>query len=196
MFSNTAPRTPFENRTNGTERGSLKEKKIQGEKRDARNSRWSTKDNGKKMDVENQQKFVLKDFMKTVKEIEGDGLNNVLVYVYEKIYTLPQIVHWQVFLELADLAKRENKIDDARKLLGLSVQLQPYAHQAWLEYSKLEEECGRMNLARKFLMLGLHFSPLSDQLAIKFIKIEEKIGNISTSRNILGALNGMQIDKN
>lgn len=211
MFSNPPPRAPFDNRTNGTDQSRYKPDKDS--KNSSKTPRWGNKDhtptlkhnqfdpsfnkNPKKPDPDTvQQKITFKDFMKALKDIECQGFFKVLEYVYEKIYTLPENLHWQVLMEMADLAKRENKIEDARKLLGISVKLQPYAHQAWLEYSKLEEECGKMNLARKFLMIGLRFSPSSDQLAIKFIKTEEKIGNLLSSRNILGSLQALPIEKN
>ena len=197
MFSNTANRTPFENRTNGTERLAQKQKFPKEGKSGVRSARFGPKEYPKKIDLDcTHQKVAYKDYMKTVKEVETEGLYKVLDFVYRSLATLPQNLHWQLFMELADLAKRENKIEDARKLLELSVKLQPFAHQAWLEFSKLEEECGRMSLARKFLMLGLHFSPVSDQLAVKFIKIEEKLGNIKISRNILGGLRDLQVEKN
>lgn len=196
MNLNSAPRAPFENRTNGTEKSGYKEKNFVERKSEARVTRWGSKEQLKKSESESGQKFVYKDFIKSIKEIENEGIAKILKVLVERIRELPQNLHWQVLMELADLAKRENKIEDARKLLGISVKVQPCAHQAWLEYSKLEEECGRMGLARKFLMLGLHFAPASDQLAVKFIKIEEKLGNISTSRNILGGLRDIQIEKN
>ncbi|OMJ67245.1 hypothetical protein SteCoe_35647 [Stentor coeruleus] len=133
MFLNTAPRTPFENRTNGTNRNSFKGRPDKQFKRDPKPRTRSIKDAPKKSDEMNsQQKNVLKDFMKSLKDLENEGFKTVLYYLHDNIYVLPCSIHWQVFMELADLAKRENRIEDARKLLEISVKLQPSAHQAWL----------------------------------------------------------------
>jgi hypothetical protein len=46
-------------------------------------------------------------------------------------------VHWRVYLEMAELSKRENKFDDARRLYRKVTKLQPYACSGWLEYAKV-----------------------------------------------------------
>jgi hypothetical protein len=98
------------------------------------------------------------------------------------VQTLPSKVHWKVKLELADLAKRENRFTEARQLyryvaFALSVHVwlchsrccfsddvtrevtasQPYAPQGWLEYSKMEEECGQLSHCRTILSEGLKY---------------------------------------
>jgi la-related protein 1 len=104
-------------------------------------------------------------------------------------------LHWKVMLELADLAKRDNKVKEARALFVMAAWQQPYAHQAWLEHSKLEEECGHFESARRLLVLGLRFCPLSEQLAVKFIKNEERIGSLDCARALLGGLEQYPLEK-
>lgn len=195
MFSNANSRFPFENRTNGSKNTKIKYEKET--KRPVRQRTWESKDYQKKNEEITQvQKNAFKEFMKPVKDLESSGLVAVLGYLHFNLHTLTKALHWQVFMELADVAKRENRIEEARKMLQISVYLNPYAHQAWLEYSKLEEECGKMPQARKNLIIGIQFSPFCEQLFIKFLKIEEKTGDISTSRQILGSLNNSNIEKN
>lgn len=195
MFLNSNSRFPFENRTNGSKNSKIKYENEP--KRPSRQRTWESKDYTKKSEESIQiQKFAFKDFMKPVKELENIGLAAVLSYLHNNLHTLPKSLHWQVFMELADVAKRENRISEARKMLKISVLLHPFAHQAWLEYSKLEEECGKMMEARKKLIVGIQFSPFCEQLFIKFLKIEEKTGDVSTSRQILGSLCNTSIEKN
>lgn len=103
-----------------------------------------------------------------------------------------------MYLEIADLAKRENKFNQARYyyqivnrylpssfrrtlvLPQLTVhRIQPYAAKGWLEYSKMEEESGHLKECSQILADGLHFSPHNENLLVKGIKHCEKMGNIS-----------------
>jgi len=62
-------------------------------------------------------------------------------------YNVPQKIHWRVYLDLADIAKRESKFEEARTFFKLVVSTQPFAYQGWLEYSKMEEECGNQEVS-------------------------------------------------
>ena len=57
---------------------------------------------------------------------------------------LPRKVHWRLYLELADLAKRENLWTEARRLYFVACSSQPFAAQGWLEWAKMEEERGQL----------------------------------------------------
>ena len=108
---------------------------------------------------------------------------------------LPEKVQWRVYLELADLAKRSNRFDDARKLYRQVCELQPYASQGWLEYSKLEEEGGHLNRCSKILQSGLEYCALSENLLTRAIKHEEKMGNLHRARQLLARLKHVGIEK-
>ncbi|CAN0177225.1 unnamed protein product, partial [Hapterophycus canaliculatus] len=62
-------------------------------------------------------------------------------------------VHWRLYLEIADLARRENRFVEARKLYRKAsgrrafvvTKMQPFASQGWVEYCKLEEEFGDLS---------------------------------------------------
>jgi hypothetical protein len=49
---------------------------------------------------------------------------------------------------MAEAAKRDNMIDDARKLFQAGILLTPTASQIWCEYAKMEEEWGRMDRSK------------------------------------------------
>jgi len=109
--------------------------------------------------------------------------------------SLPESIHWRVFLELADLAKRSNRFEEARKLYQQVYKLQPYASQGWLEFSKLEEECGNMDACAKILATGLEYCEYSENLLTRAIKHEEKRGNLCRAREFLSRLKHVGIEK-
>lgn len=109
--------------------------------------------------------------------------------------SLPTSIHWKVYLELADLAKRANKFVRARELYRQVCRLQPYASQGWLEYSKLEEECGNMNLCAKILRTGLEYCEYNENLLARAIKHEEKMGRLGRARELLARLKHVGIEK-
>jgi tetratricopeptide (TPR) repeat protein len=109
--------------------------------------------------------------------------------------SLPETVHWRVYIELADLAKRANRFVEARDLYQQVCRLQPYASQGWLEYSKLEEECGNMNICAKILRAGLGYCEYSEHLLTRAIKHEEKMGNLGRARELLARLKHVGIEK-
>jgi la-related protein 1 len=109
--------------------------------------------------------------------------------------SVPESVHWRVYIEIADLAKRANEFQAARKLYQKACQLQPYASQVWLEYSKLEEECGNMSTCTKILATGLEYCEYNENLLSRAIKHEEKLGNLSRARELLARLKHVGIEK-
>eukprot|EP00537_Pseudo-nitzschia_pungens_P003226 CAMPEP_0172359386 /NCGR_PEP_ID=MMETSP1060-20121228/3587_1 /TAXON_ID=37318 /ORGANISM="Pseudo-nitzschia pungens, Strain cf. cingulata" /LENGTH=1732 /DNA_ID=CAMNT_0013081015 /DNA_START=151 /DNA_END=5349 /DNA_ORIENTATION=+ len=109
--------------------------------------------------------------------------------------SLPESIHWRVYLELADLAKRSNRFEEARKLYQQVYKLQPYASQGWLEFSKLEEECGNMNACAKILSAGLEYCEYSESLLTRAIKHEEKRRNLGRAREFLSRLKHVGIEK-
>ncbi|GAX23582.1 hypothetical protein FisN_12Hh148 [Fistulifera solaris] len=109
--------------------------------------------------------------------------------------SVPETLHWRVYLELADLAKRFNRFTEARRLYQQVCQLQPYAFQGWLEYSKLEEECGNMNRVMNILHAGLEYCEHNEALMIRALKLQEKLGNLDTVRVLLARLKHVDIHK-
>lgn len=105
-----------------------------------------------------------KIFYRNFKQIEKeDGFKAAVAFATKHLAVLPKKVHWRVYLELADMAKRENMLEQARdyymKVENITTssclifffqvtKLQPYASQGWLEYAKMEEECGQVESCR------------------------------------------------
>ena len=136
----------------------------------------------------------LKAFSTELKELERSGFPAAFEAALRTVSKLPANSHWKVYLDLADLAKRGNRVTETRVLFALCGFLSPAAHQVWLEHSKLEEECGRLLTSRVLLQTGLCYSPCSDQLAIKLLKTEEKLGNEAGARSLLGTFQSLSIE--
>ena len=136
-----------------------------------------------------------KDFYRQFRAREKESFDEAYAYAQEGLETLPKKIHWRVYLEMADLAKRENKFSDARQLYKTVNKLQPYAPQGWLEYSKMEEECGRLYHCQKILHEGLKYCNFSESLLTKAIKHEERMGNLTAARGLLGRLRTQSVEK-
>ena len=138
-----------------------------------------------------------KDFYRRLRAEERLSFKDAEKYAMSSLSdgSLPESIHWRVFLELADLAKRSNRFEEARNLYQQVYTLQPYASQGWLEFSKLEEECGNMNACAKILFAGLEYCEYSENLLTRAIKHEEKRGNISRARELLSRLKHVGIEK-
>lgn len=138
-----------------------------------------------------------KDFYRKLRAEERESFQDAHEYAMQTLSagSLPETVHWRVYLELADLAKRSNRFEEARKLYQQVCSLQPYASQGWLEFSKLEEECGNMAISAKILHAGLEYCEYSENLLTRAIKHEEKMGNLSRARELLSRLKHIGIEK-
>jgi len=91
-----------------------------------------------------KQKY--KVISKEIKELEKtSSFEQVMTATMQRMVSqaVPQKIHWRVYLDLADFAKRETKFQEAAALFKVVVATQPYAYQGWLEFAKMQEECGR-----------------------------------------------------
>lgn len=154
---------------------------------------WKAEDSSTGLDSPTTRS-TLKAFSTELKELERSGFPAAFQAALLTVSKLPSNTHWKVYLDLADLAKRGNRVTETRVLFALCGFLCPSAHQVWLEHSKLEEECGRLYTSRVLLQTGLSFSPSSDQLAIKLLKTEEKLGNEAGARSLLGVFQTLSIE--
>lgn len=138
-----------------------------------------------------------KEFYRTIRSEERLSFQNAENFALQSLSdgSLPESVHWRVYLELADLAKRSNRYFEARRLYKMVCQLQPFASQGWLEYSKLEEECGHMNRVMNILHSGLEHCKYSESLLTRAVKHQEKMGNLATARELLARLKHVGIEK-
>jgi tetratricopeptide (TPR) repeat protein len=142
-------------------------------------------------------RIAFKDFYRSFRGEERISSHNAEAFARQVIAegALPETVHWRVYLELADLAKRSNRFTEARLLYQRVCQLQPYAFQGWLEYSKLEEECGHLNRVMNILHAGLEYCEHNETLMTRAVKLQEKMGNPDVARALLARLKHVAIDK-
>jgi len=108
---------------------------------------------------------------------------------------LPPATHWRVYLELADVVKRSNRIEDARGYYRQACKLQPCASQGWLEHSKLEEESGNLRKCAGILQEGLQHCTTNENLLIRAVKFYERMGDLDQARQLLSRLKYCSIDK-
>jgi len=153
----------------------------------------------KKQELEEtpQTRSIFKEFYKTFRAKEKAGFGEAFSFAKQSLASkdIPERIHWKIYLEMADLAKRENRFKEARELYQLVNETQPYAHQGWLEYSKMEEECGRLHQCRVILHQGLKYCNFAEQLLTKAIKHEERMGNLQGARALLARLRNQSVDK-
>ncbi|EGG18811.1 hypothetical protein DFA_02550 [Cavenderia fasciculata] len=136
-----------------------------------------------------------KHFIKQFKLKEKEGLEVAMEFAKESLKTLSEKVHWRVYLELADLANRQNNLKLARKFYRIVTRTQPYISQGWLEYAKMEEDYGRLEKCQQILQLGLKYCPFNESLLIKGIRHEEKMDNLEGARALLSQLRDQSIFK-
>ncbi|KAH3765355.1 Pre-mRNA-splicing factor CLF1 [Pelomyxa schiedti] len=141
-------------------------------------------------------RLTYKMFYRKFKQTEKDeGLKAAVNFALRHLITLPHKVHWRVYLEMADMAKRENVLEEARDYYEKVTQLQPYASQGWLEYAKMEEECGKVEACRCILARGLNHCSYNESLMLKAIKLEEKLGNLDAARALLSRVKHFPVEK-
>jgi la-related protein 1 len=154
---------------------------------------------GKRAEIEENPvaRTAFKEFYRQFRAKERSSFKEAEEFAKQTLVknTLPEIVQWRVHLELADLAKRSNRIIEARERYRRVCELQPYASQGWLEYSKLEEECGHLNRCARILCSGLEYCEYSESLLTRAIKHAEKMGNLDMARQLLARLKHVGIEK-
>lgn len=142
-------------------------------------------------------RLAFKAFYKAFRAEERTSFNSAKHLAYKALEdgSLPESIHYKVYLELADLAKRSNEYIEARHLYQKVCQIQPFASQGWLEYSKLEEECGFMNRVTNILHAGLEYCTYSESLLTRAVKHQERMGNLEAARIVLARLKHVGIEK-
>ncbi|CBN74834.1 conserved unknown protein [Ectocarpus siliculosus] len=139
-------------------------------------------------------RLAFKDFYRAFRAKEKTSFHAAKVFAMECFKMLPVKVHWRLYLEIADLARRENRFVEARKLYRKVTKMQPFASQGWVEYCKLEEEFGDLSRCSQILRRGLTFCEYSETLLIKAVKQEERAGNLDGARELLSRLKHVGIE--
>ncbi|KAL3802180.1 hypothetical protein HJC23_001724 [Cyclotella cryptica] len=173
------------------------------------------------------ERAAFKEFGRQFRQKENESLQAAREYALACISEsntdiyLPPSIHWRVFLELADVAKRCNETENARKYYRKACELQPLASQGWLEHSKLEEESGNLSKCASILEEGLRYCSTNENLyaqsfqrvsllsrsliltvilllqrrLIRAVKFHERVGQLDQARQLLGRLKHLPIEK-
>ena len=131
-----------------------------------------------------------REFLKELKDRERMSFGHAREYARDSISWMPAETHGKVLLELADLSKRENNLNDARAIFQLVNDVYPHVHQGWLDYAKMEEECGELLECRRILTTGVKRCPGTENLLIKCLKLLERLGDLKQARALLAHARG------
>lgn len=93
----------------------------------------------------------------------------------------------RVFIARASLAVRNNKVDEARKILQQAAETIPISKgdgQIYTMWSTIELECGNLAKAREVIMRGYQLYPGDHFLLQRWASFESKIGNVEKAREL------------
>ncbi|GKY96975.1 hypothetical protein MPSEU_000656400 [Mayamaea pseudoterrestris] len=149
------------------------------------------------LDESPEVRLAFKNFYKAYRAEEQNGVMQAEQFATNALRNdnLPATIHWRIYVELADLARRTNRFTVARRHYQRVCTLQPYASQGWVEYSKLEEECGNMNRVANIMYAGLEYCEYNENLMIRAIKHQEKMGQHGNVRALLARLKHVATEK-
>jgi len=140
-------------------------------------------------------KTKFKEFFKVFKQREKESYAAAAEFAQSCLVSHPRSIHWRICLELADLAKRQDMLQEARHLFEMVHELEPLAHQGWLEHAKMEEEFGKLVQCERILLQGLQHCSENENLLLKSVKLEEKLGSTGRARVLLSRMRHLSLDK-
>mmetsp|Transcript_34411 Transcript_34411/g.89051 ORF Transcript_34411/g.89051 Transcript_34411/m.89051 type:complete len:972 (-) Transcript_34411:547-3462(-) len=130
-----------------------------------------------------------KEFAQKLKKAKSEqGYSEAMKVASSYLQREDAPLKWKVYLELADIAKKDMIIDDARGFFKQACESNPHVTQAWIEYIKMEEEYGEMKLCKQILKEALENCPNNDTLVMKALRLLERIGDFHSARAILAGL--------
>lgn len=136
-----------------------------------------------------------KDVVKQFREYEKQDFWLAMTYAIEQLNSIPQKFQWKLCLEMADLAKRENRLDIARYLYKRTGKDQPTASQVWLDFSKMEEELGDTEKSDSILEIALEQCRLDENVLSKAIKQWERRRQPKLARGLVSLARELPEDK-
>ncbi|KAL9649847.1 hypothetical protein ABK040_009660 [Willaertia magna] len=189
----SVPNSPSKHRRNGSMGNSGGNTTNNNNNKDGSNSNGSNSPPTSPTKKETTaDKSAYKDIQQVFKNQEKSGYENakqfIMSYLNDPSCPLGIHMHWRVYMDLADFAKRENLLSEARKQFSKVNKLQPAASQGWLEHAKLEEECGNYEKCGRLLLEGLDKCKNNESLLIKAIKHFEQTEDLETARALLSRL--------
>lgn len=157
-----------------------------------------------------RSKAYLKDFLtkfRTFSKTSSTEAEEFALHEVDNI-VMSDNIKWKIYLELAELAKKNDDHDKARDYYIRAACCEKRSSTIWLEWSKMEEENGRFELALEILKIGLSICKISfpsssilhqqhnDTLLPRLIKLYERFHQYGEIRSVLSRLQPDQpIDK-
>lgn len=116
-------------------------------------------------------------------------------YATQMIHSMPEHARWRVFMDLAELHKKNNDPEKSRECYIKACSSERRASAIWLEWSKMEEENGHPIAALHILTLGIMICKLNDTLLPRLIKLYERLHHHTKIRGVLSALKYETFDR-
>ena len=136
-----------------------------------------------------------KQFYRVLRLKERENVSEAVRFAESALMEVPENVRWRVYLELADLAKRQNDFQRAREYYKCACEKKPQAPQSWTEWSKMEEECGNLRESLQILRLGLKQCSFNEGLLTKAVRQQERLHKLQDARSMLAMLKHENIEK-
>jgi tetratricopeptide (TPR) repeat protein len=140
-------------------------------------------------------KHMYKEFYRIFRVKERESLEAARIYATDALSWVPDKSKWKIYLELAEIAKRNNEFVEARRLYEQVTNLQPLASQGWLEWSKMEEEFGCFEQSLMILQDGLRYCQHNEGLLTKAVKQHERRDENNLARQMLSGLLHESVDR-
>jgi hypothetical protein len=137
-----------------------------------------------------------KSFAKQFALKEAISVDDALRFAQEEAVKVPPKIKWRVYIDAADLLKRNYRFDEAKYMFALVTEEYPLVQQGWMEWSKMEEERGRFRQSLKHLRDGAEACvSYNEVLLMKAIRQHEKLSHLTGARELLGKLTNEPIEK-
>eukprot|EP00940_MAST-03C_sp_MAST-3C-sp2_P000391 g391.t1 len=140
-------------------------------------------------------KEILKDFYRRLRTKAKQSVDSAREFAESSLHSLPSKARWRVYKELADIARRQHRYEEARQMFARVNALQPFAAIGWIEHAKMVEDHGDDATCAALLREGLKHCRFSETLLIQLLKYEERHGNLQNARDIMAGLRNRHVQR-
>ena len=156
---------------------------------------WKTKTSHHDAVETPREKSAYREFNERFKKKEKESYEAALEYALDSVNIMPDAIKWRVYVDLGDISRKYNQLEDARSYYRIASQASPCSATAWIERSKLEEECGNLQNSLAILTMGLQSCGYNESLLTRAIRHLEKMHLLKDARSMLSSLQHEPIEK-
>ena len=107
----------------------------------------------------------------------------------------PSALQSRICLDLAELARRNHRIQQARILYQAAIHLNPTSAQTYIEYARMEEDAGELKRSLYALEMALQRCEPQEALLIKALKQYERVGDLAGARSVMARVADADLEK-